>query len=329
VTFAQSGLTSDATGTVATIAGAAKTYSNLPFTLWVDASSGSVTYSYTATVTSSITGKQYVKTSIDASPVTGLSGPLTVTGTYDTQYQVTFAQSGLDSSATGTVLTIGTTTYTYSQLPQTNLWVDSGTTYSYSTSVTTSDPFKTFGYTSVTGPTSPITASGIVTGKYGSLILRPSAAGTTTSLSRNTGSYNYACVDEESSDGDSSYVFRTGTSSVYDTYNIPDTTLAGLSIQSITVHIVAKDQSSSFDGYGRPYIRIGSVNYNGGSLTDLTTSYAEYTYTWTTNPNTASDWNWANINSLEIGVQLQGNNYFGTNYYARCTQVWVEITYAA
>ena len=65
---------------MATIAGATKTYSDLPLTVWVDASSGSVTYSYTSTVTSSTTGKQYVKTSTDSSPVTGLSGPLTVTG---------------------------------------------------------------------------------------------------------------------------------------------------------------------------------------------------------------------------------------------------------
>jgi hypothetical protein len=324
VTFAQSGLSSDATGTVATIAGATKMYSDLPFTVWVDASSGSVTYSYTATVASSITGKQYVKTSTDTSPVTGLSGPLTVTGTYKTQWQVTFAQSGLDSSATGTVLTIGSTTYTYSQLPQTNLWVDSGTTYSYSTSVQAGTG-KTFGYTSVTGLSSPITATGTVTGKYGSLILRPIAAGTTTGLSVNTGS-NYAAVDEASSDSDTTYVYRTSSTAAFDTYTAAGTTLSGLTIQSITVHIVAKDQSNTYGCYARPYIRIGSTGYSPSSYNSLTTSYVEYTNTWTVNPNTSTAWTWANINSLEIGVQMY--SYSGS-YYARCTQVWVEITYAA
>ncbi len=325
VTFAQSGLSSDATGTVATIAGAAKIYGNLPFTVWVDASSGSVTYSYTATVTSSVTGKQYVKTSTDASPVTGLSGPLTVTGAYKTQWQVTFAQSGLDSSATGTVLTIGATTYIYSQLPQTNLWVDSGTTYSYSASVQAGTG-KTFGYTSVTGLTSPITASGTVTGKYGSLILRPNAAGTNTGLTHNTGS-NYACVDETSSDGDATYVYTTSTTSgnnaPRDTYNVPDTTLSGLTIQSITVHIVARD---TYNGYERPYILIGGTGYYPGSYSTLTTSYVEYTNTWTVNPNTSSAWTWTNINSLEIGVQMY-IQYAGFGY-AQCTQVWVEVNYA-
>ena len=324
VTFAQSGLSSDATGTVATIAGATKTYSDLPLTVWVDASSGSVTYSYTSTVTSSTTGKQYVKTSTDSSPVTGLSGPLTVTGAYKIQWLVTFAQSGLDSSATGTVLTIGSTTYTYSQLPQTNLWVDSGTTYSYSTSVQAGTS-KTFGYTSVTGLTSPITASGTVTGKYGSLILRPNAAGTTTGLSVNTGS-NYAAVDEVSSDSDTTYVYRASATAAFDTYNIPDTSLSGLTIQSITVHIVAKEQSSAYGGYARPYIRIGSTGYSPSSYNSLTTSYVEYTNTWTTNPNTSAAWTWANINSLEIGAQMYS---YSTSYYARCTQVWVEITYTA
>ena len=322
VTFTQSGLSSDATGTVATIAGATKVYSDLPFSVWVDASSGSVTYSYTATVTSSTTGKQYVKTSTDSSPVTGLSGPLTVTGTYKTQWQVTFAQSGLDSSATGTVLTVGSTTYTYSQLPQTNFWVDSGTSYSYSPSVQ-AGAGKTFGYTSVTGLSSPITATGMVTGKYGSLILRPNAAGTTTGLTPSTVP-NYACVDETSSDGDTTYVYRGSTTVAYDTYNIPDTTLTGLTIQSITVHIIARE--NIFNGYARPEIRIGGADYSGGSYNSLAGSYTEDTYTWTTNPNTSAAWTWTNINSLEIGVQMYAQF---SGYAPRCTQVWVEVTYTA
>jgi hypothetical protein len=327
VTFAQSGLSADATGTVITVAGSSKTYNDLPYTVWADASTGSVTYSYGATVTSSVTGKQYVKTSTDASPITGLSGPLTVTGAYKTQWQVTFAQSGLDSSATGTVLTLGTSTYTYSQLPQNNIWVDTGTTYSYSASVQAGTG-KTFGFTTVTGLSSPITTTGTVTGKYGSLILRPNAAGTTTGLSVNAGS-NYAAVSETSSDGDTSYVYTTSTTSganaPRDTYSVPSTTLSGFTIQSITVHIVAKDQSNTYGGYARPYLRIGSTGYYPSSYNALTTSYVEYTNTWATNPNTSAAWTWANINSLEIGVQMYSASY---SYYARCTQVWVEITYA-
>ena len=164
LTFAQSGLTSDATGTVATIAGAAKTYDDLPFTVWVDASSGSVTYSYTTTVTSSTTGKQFVKTSTDASPVTGLSGPLTVTGTYKTQWQVTFSQTGIDSSAgSNTILTVGSTNYAYNALP-TSTWYDSGTTFSWASTVSAGTG-KQFAITGTSG-NSPITAGGTYTATY-------------------------------------------------------------------------------------------------------------------------------------------------------------------
>ena len=106
-------------------------YANLPFTVWVDASSGSVTYSYASTVTSSTAGKQYVKTSTDSSPVTGLSAPLTVTGAYKTQWRVTFTQTGIDSSAgSNTVLTAGSTNYAYNALPS-NVYVDAGTIFSW------------------------------------------------------------------------------------------------------------------------------------------------------------------------------------------------------
>lgn len=77
-----------------TVDGAAKTYGDLYPTLfskWVD-NGGSVTYSYTATVTSSTTGKQFVSTGVTgpASPIS-VSGAVTVTLNYKTQYKLTLA----------------------------------------------------------------------------------------------------------------------------------------------------------------------------------------------------------------------------------------------
>jgi hypothetical protein len=245
VTFTQYGLDFSASGTVITVNGVPKTYNNLPYTLWVGNGS-SVTYSYAATVSSSISGKQFVSTGVTgpASPMT-VYGPITVTGNYKTQYhltmftnlgtvspasgwydassivtisataptagtgeqyiwngwtgsgsgsytgtnnpatnavtmngpvtetgswthkfQVTFQQSGLSSDATGTILTVGTNTYTYSQLPQTSIWVDDGTTYSY-TSAVPAGTGKQYFLTGVTGGlASPIHSSGTATGNY-------------------------------------------------------------------------------------------------------------------------------------------------------------------
>jgi hypothetical protein len=245
VTFTQYGLDFSASGTVITVNGVPKTYNNLPYTLWVGNGS-SVTYSYAATVSSSISGKQFVSTGVTgpASPMT-VYGPITVTGNYKTQYyltmftnlgtvspasgwydagsivtisataptagtgeqyiwngwtgsgsgsytgtnnpatnavtmngpvtetaswthkfQVTFQQSGLSSDATGTILTVGTNTYTYSQLPQTGIWVDDGTTYSY-TSAVPAGTGKQYFLTGVTGGLAlPIHSSGTATGNY-------------------------------------------------------------------------------------------------------------------------------------------------------------------
>jgi len=169
VTFNQTGLLSDATGTVVTVDGAPKTLGDFPFTKWID-NGGSVTYSYTSTVPSSISGKQYVLSSVSdpSSPIT-VTSPVTVTGNYVAQYSVSFAQTGLDSTATGTVVTVNGDAKTYVQLTYT-IWANSGSTvtYSYNDPVPSSVSGKRFRLDSVSGPISPITVSEstTVTGNY-------------------------------------------------------------------------------------------------------------------------------------------------------------------
>jgi parallel beta-helix repeat protein len=91
--------------------------------------------------------------------------PETVTANYKTQYSVTFDQTGLDVTATGTVVTIGDITKTKNDLPLTD-WFDSGTTYSYANVVSSTDAGKSFKLVSVTGLGSPIISTGTVMGNY-------------------------------------------------------------------------------------------------------------------------------------------------------------------
>jgi hypothetical protein len=164
ITFAQTGLTSDATGTIATVDGAAKTLGNLPYVKFVDCGA-SVAYSYNSIVTSTTTGKRYRLNSVTGptSPIT-ISGPITVTGNYVVQYSVTFTQTGLDSTATGTVVTVNSNGKTYADLPYT-LWVDNGgsVTYFFSSPVLSTVTSKRFRLTTVSGPTSPIALTNSVT----------------------------------------------------------------------------------------------------------------------------------------------------------------------
>jgi len=169
VTFTRTGLSLDATGTVVTVNSSGKTFGDLPFDIWVD--TGSIlTYSYSATVSSTIASKQYRLDSVTgpASPIT-VTADTTITGNYVTQYLVTFAQTGLDSTATGTVLTVNGDAKELNDLPFT-VWVDSGdsVTYSYSGTVSSSISGKRFILVNVTGPASPtnVTALVTVTGNY-------------------------------------------------------------------------------------------------------------------------------------------------------------------
>lgn len=86
------------------------------------------------------------------------------------QYQVTFQQSGVGTDAgSNAVLTLGSTDYGQGSLPQTGIWVDDGTTFSYAGIVAVSSA-KHYSWTSNTGDlTSPIHATGIVTGNYATI----------------------------------------------------------------------------------------------------------------------------------------------------------------
>ncbi|MEM2119295.1 MAG: hypothetical protein QW840_04145, partial [Candidatus Bathyarchaeia archaeon] len=139
--------------------------------LWVD-NGGSVTYSY-YNVSSSTAGKRFILTSVTGlpSPVT-VTAPATIIGNYKTQYQITFAQSGVGSDFTGAVVSIDGTDYTVADLPQV-FWWDSGSTHPFSfyspLVVNISRQYlwvSTTGLSSLQSGTLTVTTSGSVTGNY-------------------------------------------------------------------------------------------------------------------------------------------------------------------
>jgi hypothetical protein len=104
ITFTQTGLDSSASGTVVTVNGTTETFSQLPYSTLVN-SGDTLVFSYQSTVLSSTTGKQFQNTGVNVtSPLTVASNE-TVTGSYETQYQVSFAVS---PSAAGTTTPSGT-----------------------------------------------------------------------------------------------------------------------------------------------------------------------------------------------------------------------------
>ncbi|MFQ5999299.1 MAG: PKD domain-containing protein [Candidatus Bathyarchaeia archaeon] len=125
VTFNQTGLDATAIGTVVTVNGAPKNFGDLPFSMWVDNGS-SVTYNYSTIVSSSVSGKRFRLDSISSPPSPFIvTGPVTITGNYKTQYQLTVRTNGLGTNSTsvynGTTI-LGTAT---DATPYTN-WFDEG-----------------------------------------------------------------------------------------------------------------------------------------------------------------------------------------------------------
>ena len=162
ITFEQAGVDSDYTGTILTVDGNNYDYGSLPVSFWWDEGS-THTFAYHSPLVVDPNAKRYIWES-----TTGLSDKQsdtitvttngTITGNYKTQYQITFDQIGLDSSATGTVVTVNGNPLDYNSFPFSQ-WLDEGTsvTYSYESIVSSSVQGKRFSLSYVTGPTSPFT----------------------------------------------------------------------------------------------------------------------------------------------------------------------------
>lgn len=155
VTFAQNGLDASASGTVVTVDSSAKTYSVLPFGEWVDAGK-TVSYTYSSIVSTILSGKRFRLNNVNATSPLTVSKAETIIGTYKTQYLVTFAQSGVGSDFSGTVLTINRTTIGRSGR---SAWYDNGSkiTFGYRSPLVVSSGKRYF-FISANG-TSPLTVS--------------------------------------------------------------------------------------------------------------------------------------------------------------------------
>src|SRR5206468_2601141 len=172
LTFAQSGIGGDSTGSVVTINGSTtKTAGQLPFSAFYDRGA-TVTYAYADPVASTVAGQRYALTTpapSPASPIT-VSGAATITGTYKVQFQLTFAQSGIAADSTGTVVTVAGNLKTAAELPF-SAFFDTGATVTdaYADPVASTVTGKRYALTTPAAtPASPMTVSGAatITGTY-------------------------------------------------------------------------------------------------------------------------------------------------------------------
>ena len=155
--------------------------------------------------------------------------------------------------------------------------------------------------------------------------LRPNAAGDETNIDDqhpNTGEEHWEDVDEAASDGDSSYVSTEYWDWQEDLYNITDHSVGSGNINYVKVYAVAKSERER-NANLYIHIKTNGVEYNSPQVT-TTTSYATYTYQWSTNPQTGQPWTWDEIDALQIGVGIKNPQ---PHRWTRVTQVYAEVNY--
>lgn len=134
-------------------------------------------------------------------------------------------------------------------------------------------------------------------------VIRPSAAGTSTQWTPDSGS-NYARVNEAFEDGDTSYI-KSNTVTQVDTYAMADLSATYATIKAVQVCTFARK-----DDIGTRIIssaiKSGSTTYDHGTSNPfgLGDNYIQGTDVWELDPNGNIPWTTTSVNAMEVGVKL-------------------------
>jgi hypothetical protein len=217
-----------------------------------------------------------------ATPPSGGAG--TFVFTYHHQYQVTFSQSGVDSSAgSNTVLTVGSTPYTYNGLPS-SAYADSGTMFSWAPSVSggAGKQFVLIGSSGV----SPITAAATYSATYKiqyqvTFAVTPLGSGSTSPTGSNV--WEDAGPLSISATADSSYTFSTWSSNTvsitFNNVNSASTTVTISGPGTITSHFLIALDHFVFNTISSPQTAGSAFSITVTAKTASDTTVTAYTGT--------------------------------------------------
>jgi hypothetical protein len=158
-------------------------------------------------------------------------------------------------------------------------------------------------------------------------ILRPNAAGDETNILNQTPSSgaHWDKVDEVTADDDSTYVASGVTDNTYrrDLCAIQDHSTGSGTINFVKVYVRCRIGATPTQASLKIAVKSGITIAESSEIT-VTTSYANYSQQWNTNPNTGAAWTWSEIDSLQAGLSIRRST---TSNGTRCTQVYVEVNY--
>jgi len=160
----------------------------------------------------------------------------------------------------------------------------------------------------------------------GTEILRPNAPGDEHNISYEAGAPypdHYQNVDEVVPDEYNTTVYVKDVNWERDLYNIADHSVGTGNIKSVTVYARAIAKETPVQASLKIALKSGvTVSESGGKT--LTTSWADYSHSWLTNPATGGAFTWTDIDSLQVGVSLRECDSGKETYV---TQVYVYVNY--
>jgi len=121
---------------------------------------------------------------------------------------------------------------------------------------------------------------------------------------------NYACVDDDRKniDNDSTYVSMATSIYLTDLYEMQNHGSETGTINYVKIYETVRTTSPPASSM-RYYIAISPdsvcTHIYFSTSQNLTTGWAKKYYLWETNPSTATDWLWADINNLSIGMKAR------------------------
>ncbi|GEM_PF-2806086 len=154
--------------------------------------------------------------------------------------------------------------------------------------------------------------------------LRPNQDGDSSQLSRSSGSSShYMYIDEAVANDATDFVYTTISSGKMDTYELPNLGQVVGTINSVTVYARARANGTSSQRL-KIVANTHSNDYFGTTETMTgNAGWANYSKTWSTNPETGLAWTWPEIDDLQIGIKL----YDDGSGQPECTQVYAEVNY--
>ena len=165
-------------------------------------------------------------------------------------------------------------------------------------------------------------------GIYNSEILLPNAVGDDTELPTQypDEGKHWDKVDDEIADGSDTYVSTLSSKHwERDLYNLSNFIGMG-GIETIT-NVTVYYRVAAGGGYNiraMAAIKANGQVHEGPTETYFGNAFITLSYNWTDNPATGEAWTWEEINSLQAGITIKGQNRYSP---AICTQVIVAVDY--